>query len=460
MYNGRTPTIEIPWGPDESLVLSLPKLALFARAKIEVVEPDLSSLLTDYISALDHALDNPVAACRLEEQVAPGSSVAIVVDDPSRWTPVCEALPVILKRLLRAGVRDEDITISVGVGRHMALDTDTMQRRVGEEIARKYRCYSPPVDDLAAYDDLGQTPQGIPVRVFRPVARADLRILLGSVLPHLQAGFGGGYKLIFPGTSHRTTLTALHREGISGRSDSANLLGETAAGNVMRQAIHAAAALLGPCWSISHLSSGHRQILQVVAGYPEPVQDILAEEAARRLQAPPRPRADLVVAGNDPWPGDPMQSFKILLHHRSACLSGGVLAGFFWTDPDEIDRSFPIAMLKFIAATGRLGGWCIQRFLPPAHGIASATGSPAAFMMHWACELVVNRTVLVYSPALHARIGSQLGPIQVFADQGKMWQAAAIALTRQRIAESGKVLRIRVFPRGGLTYVPESKALA
>ena len=55
------------------------------------------------------------------------------------------------------------------------------------------------------------------MRVFRPVAEADLRILIGSVLPHLQAGFGGGYKLIFPGTSHRTTLGALHRQGLVGR---------------------------------------------------------------------------------------------------------------------------------------------------------------------------------------------------------------------------------------------------
>ena len=157
--------------------------------------------------------------------MAAGSTVAIVVDDPSRWTPVREALPIVLKRLHAAGVRHEDVTISVGVGRHAPVDADAMRRRVGEEIAAGYRCFSPPVDDLSAYDDLGQTPQGIPVRIFRPVARANLRILIGSVLPHLQAGFGGGYKLIFPGTSHRTTLGALHRQGIDGRSDPAGSAG-------------------------------------------------------------------------------------------------------------------------------------------------------------------------------------------------------------------------------------------
>ena len=47
-----------------------------------------------------------------------------------------------------------------------------MRKRVGEEIAAAYRCFSPPVDDLSAYADLGTTDQGIPVRVFRPVAEA------------------------------------------------------------------------------------------------------------------------------------------------------------------------------------------------------------------------------------------------------------------------------------------------
>ena len=72
----------------------------------------------------------------------------------------------------------------------------------------------------------------------------------------------------------------------------------------------------------------------MIAGRPESVQDALAAEARRRFQCARRPApADIVVAGNHPWPGDPMQSFKVLLHHRAACRPGGVLVGLFWTDP-------------------------------------------------------------------------------------------------------------------------------
>jgi hypothetical protein len=436
--------IAIPWGPRESLVLEPP--ADWPAA--DVVRPDLGGVIDDYPAALGRALDEPVGCRPLEHGVGPGAKVALVVDDPSRWTPVREALPVALARLHASGVRREDVTVSVGVGRHHAVDAGAMRARVGDEVADGYRCFSPPVDDLSAYAELGRTPEGVPVRLFRPVAEADLRVLVGSVLPHLQAGFGGGYKLIFPGTSHRTTLGALHRRGL-GRGDAGRLLGCDAKHNPMRRAIRAAAALLGPCVSVSHLVGAPGQVLRVLAGHPDPVQDRLAAEARRRFEAPEAPAADLVVAGNHPWPGDPMQSFKVLLQHRAAGRPGGVLAGFFWADPGEIDRSFPMPSLRTIAATGVLGGWAIRRVLAGAERAASALESPSAFLLRWARELVVDRTVLVYCPALHERLGPHLGPVRLFADQAALWRAAADALG------GTAPQRIRIFPQGGLTYAPE-----
>jgi hypothetical protein len=441
----------VPWGPEGSLDLVLPSDGLFSGSEVEVDWPDLSGPVADYRGALEEALDSPVGTERLDQKVRAGVKVAIVVDDPSRWTPIREALPIVLRRLHAAGVGREDVTISVGVGRHHAVSAEAMRQRLGDRITAEYRCYSPPVDDISAYVDLGVTAQGVPVRIFRPVAEAGLRILIGSVLPHLQAGFGGGYKLVLPGTSHRTTLGALHRQGLGERSDPGSLLGGRAAVNPMRQAIHDAAGRLGPCWSISHLIGGLGQVFRVIAGEPADVQDRLAAEASRRLRAPASPPADLVVAGNHPWPGDPMQSFKVLLQHRAGCRVGGVLVGLFWTDPAEIDRSLPISVLRSIAVTGALGGWGIRRLLPAAQGVLATTGSPAAFMLRWACELVVDRTVLVYSPALRQRIGPHLGPVRLFADQSLMWQTAARALGGWR--EVAGPPRFRVFPQGGLTYV-------
>lgn len=443
------PMIAAPWGPAGTLEVAFPTVGPLARAHIDVVWPDLSLLVGEYRAALSQALESPLVMAPLEQFVRPGSRIAIVVDDPSRWTPVQEALELVLPSLHAAGVSRDVVSIVMGVGRHHAVDSAGMKKRLGAAIAAGYRCLSPPVDDLSAYADLGQTPRGVPVRVFRPVVEADLRILVGSVLPHLQAGFGGGYKLIFPGASHRTTLSALHGQGLGPGSDAERLLGSSAETNPMRQAIHEAALRLGPCFSISHLLGGPGEILRVAAGHPAAVQDALATEAARRFQALPADGADMIVVGNHPWPGDPLQSFKVLLHHRAACRPGGILTGLFWTDPAELDRSAPRAAIKSIAVTGALGGLAIRQLLPLAERAARATGARAAFMVRWARELVVDREVLVLAPPLCERLGPRLGPVRLFSDQQALWSTAERLLERRADREP---LRIRVFPQGGLTY--------
>jgi len=433
-------SIEIPWGRGGSLPLEPP-----ASWAVDASWPDLSGPIAEYPSALREALDRPEAGPPIDAIAGLGKTVAIVVDDPSRWTPVRDALPEILRRLHASGVKYEDVTISAGVGRHHVVDDIAMRKRVGDEIVNTYRCFSPPVDDLSQYLDLGTTPEGVPVRVFRPVAEADVRVLIGSVLPHLQAGFGGGYKLIFPGCSHRTTLGALHRQGLGG--DASHLLGGDPAMNPMRIAIRSAAKLLrGPCFSVSHLLGNLGQVFRVASGDVDAVQATLSTEAAHRFKVPSAAPADVVIAGNDPWPGDPMMSFKVLINHRAAGKPGGLLIGLFWTDPEEIDRTMPMGAMKSIAATGAAGGWIARKGLRTADRITAMLGSKSQFMIRWARELVVDREVMVFAPPLRERLGPRLGPIRLYGDQAEMWRSAEGIL---RGIESPSA---RVFPRGGLTY--------
>lgn len=149
-----------------------------------------------------------------------------------------------------------------------------------------------------------------------------------------------------------------------------------------------------------------------------------------------------------------MQSFKVLLHHRAASRPRGVAVGLFWTDPAEIERSLPKSATRLIAGSGAPGGWAIRRLVPLAERLAMAANSPASFMLRWARELVIDRTVLVYSPPLYDRIGGRLGPVRLFDDQDKLWRAAQKALPRAR----REAPSVRVFPRGGLTYVPQRNA--
>src|SRR5947209_6804917 len=110
--------VVLPWGDRDSLPLELPP----AWPAADVVWPALDGVIDDYPAALARALDEPEGGGPIEQGAKAGTTVAIVVDDPSRWTPVREALPILLDRLLGAGVRPLDVSICVGVGRHHAVD--------------------------------------------------------------------------------------------------------------------------------------------------------------------------------------------------------------------------------------------------------------------------------------------------------------------------------------------------
>jgi hypothetical protein len=439
---------EFPWG-DSVIDLSPPSGTRFESSRFD---PDTAGAFadwTDYARRLHETLDFPVDQPKLETRLGPGSRVAIVVDDPSRWTPTHHTLPIVLERLRNAGVEARDISISFGVGRHAEVTREDMIKRIGPEIVESYACHSPPVDDISAYEDLGTTADGVPVRVFRPVVQADLRILVGSVLPHLQAGFGGGLKLIFPGCSHRSTLGAIHQQGLSG--DAAKLLGSVPSTNPMRQAISRAARLLpGGTLSISHvIGRNASEIFEIAAGDPDAVEMKLATEAARRLRFESESLADAIVVGNSPWPGDPLQSFKVLLNHRAACKPGGVLAGVFWTDPAELGRSFSPGLARLISKTGQIGALATRFGLPAAENVAALMGSSKRFMMRWARELVLDRYVIVYSPVMKSHFGARLGPVRIVDRPQDFWDLIA------RHCDTNA--RITTFPYGGLTYAPVSR---
>ena len=80
-------------------------------------------------------------------------------------------------------------------------------------------------------------------------------------------------------------------------------------------------------------------------------------------------------------------------------------------------------------------------------------------MIRWARELVVDRTVLVYAPPLRDQVGPRLGPVRLFGDLDELWAFVARSGHRSEDRQDGQApvpepLRIRVFPQGGLTYVP------
>ena len=158
---------------------------------------------------LSRALRNPIGSPPLEELAGPGRSVAVVVDDLTRPTPTQELLPVVLQRLHERGVAAGDITIIIGNGTHVPLSREEIALKVGPAVASGYRVVN---HDAKAADlvVMGELP-GYGSISFNPaLAKADLKIIVGSILPHVHNGFGGGPKNIMPAVCDFETIRRHH----------------------------------------------------------------------------------------------------------------------------------------------------------------------------------------------------------------------------------------------------------
>lgn len=180
--------------------------------------PALESEAGEVVRALEHPIDSP----RLKDIVKPGEKIIIVTSDISRPMPSWVALPCVLDELGKAGVRDEDVTVVFGLGSHRKQTEEEKKRLVGEEVYNRVRCIDSDPDDFI---HMGTCKNGTSVDIFRTVAEADWRILVGNVEYHYFAGYSGGMKAIMPGVSSRAAIQSNHRNMIKEGAYAGNLEG-------------------------------------------------------------------------------------------------------------------------------------------------------------------------------------------------------------------------------------------
>jgi nickel-dependent lactate racemase len=158
----------------------------------------------------ERAISNPVDAPHLDDLLKNASSAAIVIDDDTRPTPVDRILPLITDYLTSHGVKKSEVVIVIGVGTHHPMSDEAIRKRVGSKVYDTFRVvnHNSLADDLV---EVGTLSNGQSLKINRVVTEADVKIGLGSAIPHPANGFGGGPKLIFPGISN---YDAIHRHHI------------------------------------------------------------------------------------------------------------------------------------------------------------------------------------------------------------------------------------------------------
>ena len=174
--------------------------------------PAIKDLKAGYLKALDNPIDSPP----LRELVKPGQTVAIAVSDITRaWQRNAETLPVLVEYLNRAGIKDRDITVIIGVGAHRSNTEEEFIEICSDDVCKRIKVINHDAwrDEDMVY--LGKTSRGTEVSVNRHVHEADRLILTGGVIYHYLAGFGGGRKSILPGVTAIKTIQGNHLLGLT-----------------------------------------------------------------------------------------------------------------------------------------------------------------------------------------------------------------------------------------------------
>jgi len=131
--------------------------------------------------------------------------VAIIFDDMTRVTRTADIVPFVLEELADAGVSDDRIRFICALGCHGTYTREHFAKKLGEEVMARFPVYNHNAFGNCTY--VGKTKTyGTEVHVNEEVMKCDLKIAIGSVVPHPMNGFGGGGKIILPGvTSFETT---------------------------------------------------------------------------------------------------------------------------------------------------------------------------------------------------------------------------------------------------------------
>lgn len=269
------------------------------------------------------------AAAWLGRQLVAGERLALVVPDRTRPLPLPELLPVVLDALERKGVEAAYVDLVPASGMHRPMSLRELREWVGEEVCRRGVGLHPH-DARGETVALGETPSWIPVRAHRKVARAAAVLVLGRIVFHYLAGYGGGRKMLVPGVSGIETILAVHSRCLApaparGRHPKARP--GVLEGNPVHEAACEAARLFPPSIAIHIALDGEGRVAEATAG------DLFADHAAAaerygrdHLMLVERPVQGMIVsAGGHPLDRNLVQAHKALDAVAPVVEEGGII---------------------------------------------------------------------------------------------------------------------------------------
>lgn len=206
--------------PGLSARISMPSIELkygrsnfyfdYDPARFDVLEPAASGRpLTDL--EIGEKLDTPIGAEAIEEKIAPGEKVLIVVPDATREVACGQVVNMLVRRLIANGTVPFDISIIFATGIHRPVTDEEKAAILTPFIAQRIKTLDHRPRDIARLTRAGETSAGIPVELNTALSEHQHVILIGGIAFHYFAGYTGGRKLVCPGLASSKTISATHK---------------------------------------------------------------------------------------------------------------------------------------------------------------------------------------------------------------------------------------------------------
>ena len=295
---------------------------------------------------VDDAIRHPIGTSPLAELLQKKGNILIIVDDIARPTPKKEILTALVNRLEKFGIKKNQIDILIATGTHRPLSESEIKALFGETISSELRITN---HDCRSRDlvSVGTLRNGGEFKIHPLAARADFRIAIGSVLPHLFNGYGGGAKVVFPGIAN---YEAIRRHHVSLMVAKGVSLGNMR-NNPWHDEICEAGRLAKLDFIINALFNSNEEVREIVAGHFEKAHESGAEMCAKELGVNFHRAADVTISSAFPYVEGP-QIMKPLCPATLVTKKGGYVIlyasdihGGKFPDPllEAFDTAFSLA---------------------------------------------------------------------------------------------------------------------
>ena len=306
-------------------------LALPHNANETCVDSDYNRAVSDAICSLKPFIG-----------ISKETSICIIVDDYTRTTPTADILSFLMPALGKEGIEKDNVFFLFASGSHRLMTDKEKRVRLSDEIFENYRSMDHHFFDKDHLVKMGSFDDGAPIFVNKHAIEADIRIAVGTLVPHMPAGFSGGAKMLLPGIAGEDTVHHMH---VLGALDPKQAIGVT--DTLPRKLMEALAAQTAEPFAIINVILNAEDVpLGIVGGHYIEAHHRGVEIAKRIYFVEVPELVDLLVSDARDHDADMTQANKGLFSAALAVKEGGEI--LLVTDcPDGVSPVHGKEMLDF-----------------------------------------------------------------------------------------------------------------